>query len=294
MPIAQTTTGHTRWHPPGGAPDINKSVPTPDPRYVFLGTDDGALQVLAKVSADPPPQIASDSYGGWESVPRPRQRGLTVWRGVEAVTLTMTILIDGVQGKAGSDIQGSVISNRPGSVAERQLNPPGPGEGVSVEQDCRTLERMAGGLTPAELPPPKLTLVGAAVPHDASEASQNRWVLNGLEWGDEIRRASDGARVRAFASLTLLLHTASDELDRVQPAKEKPKYEVTKAKAGDTFNKIAARKLGSAKLGRKLADLNRTFNKRFKNATGTTKIPAGVEVRLPTASTLAGWKRSVR
>jgi hypothetical protein len=170
--------------------------------------------------------------GGWESVPRPGRRPLTVWRGPEdPLRMGLPLVFDGYP-EPGSDQ--TVVA--------------------SVEADVRQLERIAGVAMLDDPVPPFITVMGA-VPHDLRWAPRNQWVIEHLEWGEAERRVSDGQRVRQLVDVTLMLYTTPDSLTRLS-AQSKPKKRKVKAKKGDTAIKIAAREIGAAADGPKLARLN--------------------------------------
>lgn len=223
------------------------------PDYVRIRSEDDTLTLLVRLG-DGSPQL-SGGVGGWEAVARPGHRPLTVWRGQpEALTYSIPLLFDGYRWD------------------------PQHGSGYSVEADCRTLERM-GGLDAGD-PEPPLLIIEGALPHDESRAAQNRWVLNSIEWGDAIRRP-DGHRVRQAATVTLLLYTEDDQLKRAHRSR-KPAYRYVRPRHGETWEKLAARKLGAKRYGNRLARLNGARD-------GSAKIKLD-RVRLPTTKALRAWK----
>ena len=209
----------------------------------LVAEDDGSLNLLVNLGDGP--VTVTGGYGGWDEVSRPGRRALTVWRGRDALRLTVPLLIDKFS-------EGT--------------------HGHSVEAECRTLERMAG-LDEGD-PQPPLLIVEGILPHDYSRAPQNRWVIDGLEWGDAIRRLSDGHRVRQEATLALMEHTGAEALRRLK-GMDKPSYRMVKVKKGDTFNAIAKRELKAAKLGTRLARLNGARSPDVKLTRDTVKVPTG-------------------
>lgn len=219
------------------------------PDHVQIRSEDGDLNLIVLLGEDQP--LLSGGVGGWEAVNRPGRRPLTAWRGKsDPLKYTIALMFD----HYASD--------------------------ESVESECRLLEKM-GGLDRGDPEPPKLIIEGA-LPHDESRAKANRWVIDTLEWGDAIRR-NDGHRVRQAVTATLLEFVEPDKLARVKKASKRGGKFVV-AHAGDTFEKIATRELGSGRLGRKLAQFN---GKR----SASTAIKAGTRVKLPSAAASADWKR---
>lgn len=244
-------------HLPGRPTVSGGLVAALPPNQVELLTEDFELSVRARLLAPPQPL----GGGGVEAVPRPQRRPLTVYRSPEAPGLTLELLLDGWR------------------------------EQRSVEPECRALEKLAGAFLPSDPGPEKLIVVGDAVPHcSGAEALRHRWVISEQpDWNDDpaVIRDVAGNRVRQAVALTLLLFTEATELQRVKPRQPKPKYKVAIAQKGDTYEKVAARRLGSKRLGRKLAQLN-------GDRDPTKKLREGHKVRLPSASLLAGWRKDLK
>lgn len=225
--------------------------------HVELSVPERKLRLLVRLG-EGSPQVTG-GVGGWEVVGRPLRRPLTVWRGTtDPLRMVLPLLFDG--------------------FAEAT-------SGRSVEAEIRTLERM-GGLDSGDPEPPTI-LVEGSLPHDASRTQgRNRWVIEGLEWGDAIRRASDGHRVRQAVTATLLLFTEDDRLERIKRPKKAPKFRYVTARQGDTFEKLAARELKLKRAGMRLARLN-------KGRSPDTPVKRGTRVRLPSDAALRTWKREL-
>jgi hypothetical protein len=227
--------------------------------YVELRAPDnpkiGRMKVLL---AEGSPTL-SGGIGGWEAVPRPGRRPLTVWRGPqEPLRLTLPIIFD--------------------RLAEGR-------NGGQVEDDIRLLEKMAG-LDAGDPEPPKLIVEGE-LPHDYSRARGNRWVIESITWGEAIRRPGDGKRVRQIAEVVLMLYTADDRLERIDSPSRPGRYRYVRARRGDTFARIAARELGSRRHGTRLARLN-------GRRSADVELRAGRRVKLPGPELLADWNRDLR
>lgn len=229
------------------------------PGMVRIKSVSGAVgkQQLYRPLGPMKPRVVS-GYGGWQVTQRPRDIGLTDWIGREPMRVQFQVLID----SALRDI----VAGRPGRAF---------GDRLSCEKDCRTLEKMAG-LTPGSPEPPKVIFDGGrGIPHDASHAKRNRWVIEVLEWDEEYdERNSDGERTRALATLTMMQYVKDERIPRLTAAhrrkqkKDKKKgggeraavfgdqEVIIRAREGDTLVKIAARHLGNAKLWTRLAKIN--------------------------------------
>jgi LysM domain-containing protein len=63
------------------------------PGYVRMTCDRPSLDIYCLLGPESPAITNID--GGWEIVQRPKQNGMTIWRGVEPLQGTFTILLDG-------------------------------------------------------------------------------------------------------------------------------------------------------------------------------------------------------
>jgi hypothetical protein len=116
-------------------------------------------------------------YGGWDVVQRPRRLSLTQWNGRDPISMDIAILIDGF---ASND---------------------------SVENECLILEKMAGVGGKDFNDPPVVNLEGAAVPH----RNQDYRITN-IQWGEMIRRVSDGDRTRQEAVVSVIRDVRADKI----------------------------------------------------------------------------------
>lgn len=240
-----------------GAQMVPAQLQVPGPEWVALASIGGteALSVLALLSGDPTPF----GGGGIEPDARPGRRPLTPYIGTEAPGIALPLLLDGHS------------------------------ENESVEDACRAIERMAGMFVPDDPGPQKLYVHGPSVPHcRGTEYLRHHWLISEPpDWDAEMTiRKRSGARVRQQVTLTLLLSTEADELERVKPRQPKPDYKVRTAHAGDTYLKFARRELGSERYGRRLALLN-------GDKDPNKKLREGQKVRMPSPHLLAAWKREL-
>lgn len=211
------------------------------PLVAFKQSDPPGPGVLAVLGNGIP---VSSADGGWAVVSRPKWVGFVEWQGFDPYRLTIPIMLDGF------------ADNR------------------SIEQDYENLRRM---MRPADTPRDRGPLVKIAGPVPFTYFT---WVMTNIEYGDEIRRESDGARVRAFMTIGLLQYVAADVLisAKVSPAQQAQQRQATApapaapgtsptapaapsgrtytVRSGDTLSKIAARELGSAARYREIASLN--------------------------------------
>lgn len=193
------------------------------------------------------------SVGGWENVPRPGRRPLTVWRGHgESLTLAIPLLLD--------------------RWSEDR-------EDRSVEPQITTLERMAG-VDIADAEPPTLKVTGKAVPHDSEVDPQHEWVITGLDWGAALRGATTGLRYRQAVVVTITVFRQDERLATIR--KRMALYRYVKAQDGDTYERIAKRELKAKRLAPRLARLN-------GGRSTDTKLKTGKRVKLPTGSLLRDW-----
>jgi hypothetical protein len=205
---------------------------------------------------------AIDTKGGganWEDVEIPYQEPLTVWRAPkEAYGHRIPLVLDGLA------------------------------NGTDVEDACEMVELMAGvlnGTPPIE--PPQLILNGyGAIPHDYVRDPSLRWIIpQPPEWGEAIRRDSDGARVQQEFTVTFKVWRSDPTLQRTTSPPQKGR--IYHARHGDTFEAIAVRVLKHANWGTRLANFNGSHNAR-------EHLFPGQEVRLPDRSEERIWARTRR
>lgn len=207
-------------------------------------------------------QIETKGGGGvWEEVVRPYLQPLTVWRGPkEAYSHKIPLLLDGWTDE--NDI-------RP-AIAE--------------------INEMAGVLNGDEEPPLLIINGHGTVPHDITHSPHLRWVIKEPpEWGETVL-TERGVWVRQAFTVTFIRHV-SDLTQRLERGKA-PKRAHAHARAGDTFESIAARPrnkggLGHSHWGTRLANLNGRQNAR-------EHLHTGQEILLPNKQEEHAWERSRR
>jgi hypothetical protein len=222
------------------------------PDHIELRAPSRGLVFLARLGEGT--TTPSGGVGGWETIPRPRRRPLTAWRGTpEPLRLSIPVLIDGW-----------------------------PDE--SVEDDCNVLLVM-GGLHGSDREPPELVLRGG-VPYNVERRPNLKWVIESLDWGAYTRRPDDDARVRQAVTINLMVPEEDDRITRLKPRRAGSRAHVVQAPKGSTYEKLAARYLASKRFGGKLAHLNgdRSPDHPFAKPR---------KVKLPTNEQLADWKRDL-
>jgi hypothetical protein len=158
------------------------------------------------------PQVTG-GYGGWETTQRPRAVGMTVWQGVPPFELTLNLLI------GAKDLS----------------------ESGSQEWKIKQLNDVARG-TRDHVPGIVYIDGVAGLPGD-------KWVINGIEWGDAIRRREDMHRIRQLCTITFLEWQPPEyeTLRKGSLALAKPKTVRYTVKKGDTPAKIAKHRRGDWK-----------------------------------------------
>jgi hypothetical protein len=197
--------------------------------------------------------------GVWETVKRPYLPPLTVWRGpTDAYQHTIPALLDGWH------------------------------DGNDVEQAVEEIEKMCGlelGVVPDE--PPLLVLNGyGAIPHDVTSDPHLRWVIpQPPEWGEPTRDERTGKLVRQAFTITFMVWNT--DLTLVRQTHKAAKHRHISAKAGDTFESIAAHRLKHPNWGTRLANLNNHQNAR-------EHLHQSQQILLPTSDEERQWERSRR
>jgi LysM domain len=185
---------------PGGfAALVSTRVP---PGCVRLTCDDPPFDETLLMGEEPP--AYTGGFGGWEITPRPRQIGMTTWQGTEPLTLTLSLMLDGLRARQ------------------------------TQEPVLRKLYAVARG--DDDSPPGVLRIAGIPLIAD-------RWVIDELELGDAILHPNGGARIRQALTLTLREYVPPTYLRRyLQPSsKRKSKAKTITVKRGDTPTTIARR-----------------------------------------------------
>lgn len=171
----------------------------------------------------------ASAQGGWEQVARPKWKAFTVWGGQNAYSMTLPIVLDGFA------------------------------EDASIEPDLERLRRMMRIIEGVNNEP---TVVKVSGPVPLSHLN---WVINDIKHDAEIRRDSDGQRVRAMLTLDLLEHMSTSLVvtsktspaKKAQEASKKPVSTKTHTvKSGDTLWAIAVKYLGNGNRWKEIQSLN--------------------------------------
>jgi len=210
------------------SPDRHKPAPKPSAGFPekykvqFSADGVGAFNVLRDAAA---PTIQS-GYGGWTVVDRARQRGLSVWDGVEPKRLAVPILFDGF-------------------------------EDDNDQQDSLKLLLQMASPDPDE--PPVVSLSGKGFPDIV-----DNWVIESISFGSNTiwgtNKAGKDILLRQDAIVNLMQHVAADRVafSKAKPAQPGgrvwPKHWMVKK--GDTIQKIAAKFYGSSKKWHLIASAN--------------------------------------
>lgn len=183
---------------PGKRPTIGTN-PNLGLGYIAFESYDPHFACVALLGDGNP--IPTDGYGGWQSVARIRRRGLTEWQGNNPLVIDIMIIFDGFA------------------------------EGKSQESAIRQLEKMAG-LEQGMREPPLLTFdSGGLVPHDATDAAHNDWVISDIKWGDA-DRDHRGNRTRQAATVTVMQYIEEDALSMASPAQRRRRKQNLQKKKG--------------------------------------------------------------
>jgi hypothetical protein len=192
--------------------------------------------------------------GGWAVVARPRQLGYTDWQGTTPVSMDIPIMLDGF--RSNSSVEGS-ISRLFQMMMQR----------VGTRNEPVVIE-----------------ILGVPLPFHGY-----RWVINSISPDDEVRRNTDGHRIRASMSITVQQYVSGDVLihRKPSPAKKhkgghggsrtKPTHTHTKiytVRRGDTLSKIAAKELGKSSKWPEIAKLNHLRDPDNIKVGQKLKIPA--------------------
>jgi hypothetical protein len=194
---------------------------------------------LVVLMGEEPPKLTG-GMGGWEVTARPRQVGMTTWAGVEPFQLALAIMLDGHA------------------------------TGTSVEGALADLITVARG--DAEAEPGIVGVDGIAVPVD-------RWVIEGIEFGDALLAAWSGERTRQPLTLTLREYVPPSYLQLRKRALlgAKGKTKVITTRKGDTPAKVALR------VGCKYQDVRELNITSGLAAKANQALKVGTKLRVPVA-----------
>lgn len=192
--------------------------------------------------------------GGWQDTARPRAGSIAEWNGRALATQDIPIMLDGFENE------------------------------TSVEPAILRLFNWMRLQVGTRDEPPVLKITGVPLPF------QNLlWVLNAIAPGEEVRRESDGQRIRAAMTLTFLeYHEGDVVVSRTSsPAKKQRQKSHSSAKSsgasvgtrtytvrhGDTLSGIASRLLGKASRWHDIAQINHLRDPNRINVGQKLKIP---------------------
>lgn len=218
-------------------------------KIVFKATDYEPVTCLID---EPGISVDSASYGGWSTIDRPKDVGLLNWDGFGPLVLTIPILLDGWTTQ------------------------------TSVEEDFANLEKMAGrgAGVGGRTQPPAITLstsdgFGALVPHNFNGESL-KWVITGLEWGDQLRRPGSGHRVRQAATITVTQFTSTNA-EELSVAKRNNthgrRHRVHVVKKGESLMRIARSEYGTSDRWQDIAKANDIRDPRHLRVGMRLKLP---------------------
>lgn len=217
--------------------------------HVIIQSWEGRLAVVALLTGDPvKPSRASGAR--WDILERPPRQGvdwskatsgdITEWKGRRNKRLDLPILIEGWVTRAGG--------------------------GQWIETQVAALEEMQDT-------PLTLRVVGP-IPYWGVQ-----WVIDDIDYGDYIRDAATGRRMRQSLLLHLLEYVQPDQLAKLPRAKAAPKpartYSIVK---GDTLQKIATKTLGKASRWQEIVKLNTGMRGIKLDA---KKFPVGHKIKVP-------------
>lgn len=211
--------------------------------------DDGDLVLLVELGdAFPAP---TQGFGGWDVIDLRGRIGLTDWKGNDPLAIDLELFFN------DDDLT------------------------TSVEDAIATLEAYAGRGIKRKKDEPSILKVDTAglMPFDWHQFPDGRWVVNGLDYGDDTIVNSHGNRVRQTVTVALLQHVEDDRFRYDASRRLKPKgggsHKTYKSRSGDTLMTIAKAKLGDASKWRTLQKLNPSIrDPRHIKAHTTIRLPS--------------------
>jgi nucleoid-associated protein YgaU len=190
---------------------------------------------------DFPGILVSSNYESFEVIERPQRVGFVNWKGHQPLTMTIPLLFEG---RVFSDSKHR--------------------EGRSIEDLIQGLEALAGRGPGQGGQPPVLKITvkggyGSLVPHNFN-GENVPWVINSIEWGDNIRRASSGHRVRQQAVIEVIQYVKVKSPADLSVSKRNRignrNVKAYTVKKGDTLISISHRVYGTADRWPEIGKLN--------------------------------------
>lgn len=196
---------------------------------------------------------AVTAAGGWTAVTRARRTSITEWQGYDPYSMDIPIIFDGLATDASQE---AVIF----ALYQMMRKPVGPRK-----------------------EPPAIRITGAVPLID------RRYIINAIAAGSAIRRSSDGARVQALFTVTVMEYSPGGVVVEKSTPATASRSKVTSSggtatrtgvtyytvKSGDTLSSIAARTLGSASRWHEIADLNSLRDPNHISPGQRLKMPTG-------------------
>lgn len=183
--------------------------------YMFTRLDT-KVSVMVKRGLDAPRQMGGG--GRWTTVNRPRRTSITVWDGDDPYQMDVPILFDGFLSTGARRSQENAIS---------------------------IINQMK--FAPSDFTPPPQVQIAGVLPVKGAT-----WIVQNIDYGDNVYWHPDGYRLRQDAVLHLLQYIAPDQLS-IRPSAVSHIHRVV---AGETLASIAKQEYGDAGLAGVLKQAN--------------------------------------
>lgn len=199
------------------------------------------------------PAVVTEGYGGWKITSRPRDVGITEWAGRNPMAIDIPFMLNYWM---------LDVSDTPG---------------VQCENMIKNLERLCGIGYHAQ-PPVCIVDGGGAIPHDYSNSSTLRWVIENVVWDRsmELRSSESSRRMRAGGTITIRQFVQASAIFKTVTARSRasvPKQFVVSARY-NTLSKIAALVYDDASKWAIIGDANGIRDRR--------KLKIGKSIKIPT------------
>lgn len=200
------------------------------------------------------PALVTEGYAGWQIEQRPKDVGVTVWKGRNPMAIEIPFVIDnlGLWDSKYSDDRGA-----------------------QTEDEVKNLEQLSG-IGGRSQPPICCVDGGGLIPHDFTIYSKHRWVIEGISWDRnlEVRSTASARRLRCGGVITIRQYIiATEMLQRIASNSRAKKPRTYKVRHGDTLEKIAAKFYGNANQWKKIANANNMRDPRSLLIGKTIRIP---------------------
>jgi hypothetical protein len=152
----------------------------------------------------------ASGYGDWETIPVPRSKPITEWRGTRPYALELDLLFDGYYQHPVKPALPAAFIGQPNVPWGGAITYATTGRWIEGEID--QLQRLAT-VQKDMTTPPSIRLWGAV------HYPAGRYVIQDLTWGDAIRDKNTGRRLRQQVTVSMIEYNQPTEIQKLPRGK---------------------------------------------------------------------------